>query len=425
MKEHFIVLVTTAPALHASTLELATRLAGRSNAVLLFLHVVPIREVDGVAMLYGALKVAAGDEEAWVRAQLPTDPGVRFRHRVEAGEPEDVVARFVEDNDVDLVVAEEPPRRWISEVLWRGLAERLVRRLECPVVIGGPGFLRSVEPAAPPVPSTLGPGTVAELLNATVEARADALRRWMDHAADAVRRIAISKTVQTAVAIASRSEGRLDSGSERRLIVELGEHQRALRAVGWELTVGRRVWGGDRISPATGQALVEFRERVKRHGHSTSLPMAVDEQQDRLVVLASATVDDGASALVFAFDAEAEFLRILGQPGPLPSFETYAFDAKGLMLSNSRFPEHLLRSGLLPTGGTQTPLRLRVAAPAEGPIDRWPLTHMAEQATHFNDGFNTAGYRDYRGVSVVGAWRWIPAYGFGVAAEVDLDAAYR
>lgn len=425
MKEHFVVLVTTAPALHASTLELATRLAGRSNAVLVFLHVVPIRTADGVGMLHGALKVASGEDEAWVRAQIPTDPGVRFRHRVEAGEPEDVIARFVENNEVDLVVAEEPPRMWISEVLWRGLAERLIRRLDCPVVIGGPGFLRSVEPAVAPIPSSLEPRTVGELLNAMLDARADALRRWMDHAADAVRRIAVSDTVRAAAAMANRAEGQLDPRSERRLLVELDEHQRALRAIGWELAIGERTWGPDRMSPAAGQTLVEFLERVKRHGCSASLPIAVEQTPDRLVVFASATVDDDAGMLLFAFDAEAEFLRILGQPGPLPSFETYAFDGNGLMLSNSRFPEHLVQAGLLPEEGTQTPLHLRVAEPAEGPSEGWPLTHMARRATQFHDGFNTEGYRDYRGVPVVGAWRWIPEYGFGIAAEVDRDAAFR
>ena len=86
--------------------------------------------------------------------------------------------------------------------------------------------------------------------------------------------------------------------------------------------------------------------------------------------------------------------------------------------------EYLQQAGLLPADGMQTPLRLRVAEPAEGPIDGWPLTHMVQEATRHADGFNTAGYRDYRGTVVVGAWRWIPEYGFGIAAEVDRDAGY-
>ena len=35
------------------------------------------------------------------------------------------------------------------------------------------------------------------------------------------------------------------------------------------------------------------------------------------------------------------------------------------------------------------------------------------------------GYRDYRGVPVVGVWKWLPEYGIGVAAEVDVAQAFR
>src|SRR5262249_32486732 len=34
-------------------------------------------------------------------------------------------------------------------------------------------------------------------------------------------------------------------------------------------------------------------------------------------------------------------------------------------------------------------------------------------------------YRDYRGVLSIGAWKWLPEYGFGVATEVDVADAFR
>jgi len=273
------------------------------------------------------------------------------------------------------------------------------------------------------VQSPLDDTTVAELLNAMVEARVDALRRWMDHAADAARRVADSETVRRSVALA-RPAGSLEKRSERRLVVELDEHARALRAVGWQLTVGQDAWGAGETMPSASPALAEFLIRVHATGQSTSLPLAIQDERDGLVVLSAAVVENGQSVLFFAFEAEADFLRILGQPGPLPTFETYAFDRRGLMLSNSKFPDHLLDAGLLPEG-LQTPLRLRVAEPSAGPIEAWPLTLSAQQATLEKDGFNTQGYLDYRGTPVVGAWRWVSDYGFGVAAEVDRDSAYR
>ena len=423
MKEHFVVLVTTAPMLHDATRELAGRLAARANAVLLFLHVVPTSLADGEAMLHSAVELAAGTDESWLHRQRPTHPGVPFRHRLEVGDPEEIVARFVREHAVDLVVAEEPPRGRISEMLWRGLAERLIRRVDCPVVIGGPGFVRSIPPPTLPIRSPLGAATVADLLNAMVDARVDALRSWMDRSAQAVARIAASDTLQ--IVVRSAGAGSVDAGLERRLLVELDEHQRALRAKAWQLASAGQVWGSDNLVPPDGPALAAFLQRVQSSGSSTSLPMALDDDLQRLAILSGAQVSAGASGLlVFAFDAEDDFLRILGQPGPLPTFETYAFDAAGVMLSNSRFPDHLLASGLLTAEGEQSPLRLRIAEPSDGPVEAWPLTHMARAATSHQNGVDTRGYLDYRGTPVVGAWRWLPEYGFGVAAEIDHAAAY-
>lgn len=423
MNERFVVLVTTtAPLLHDSTRELASRLAARANAVLLFLHVIAAAPGDE-SMLHSGVDLASGETESWLKTLRPTHAGVPYRHRLELGDPADIVARFVQDHSVELVVAEEPPRGRMSELIWRGLAERLIRRVDCPVVVGGPGFLRSRPGPAPLVQAPLKSATVAQLLNAMVDARVDALRTWMDHAADSVGRIAAADTVHAVVSLA-RDEEPLEASLRRRLFVELDEHQRALRSIGWQLSTGGRRWGRT-LTPEHGSAPTAFLRRVHELGQSTSLPLALDDGAERLVILAGARVVAGAGGLLlFAFDAEDDFLRILGQPGPLPTFETYAFDEDGLMLSNSRFPEHLVASGLLAAEGEQTPLRLRVAEPSEGPVERWPLTRMAEDATRHHDGFDTRGYRDYRGTQVVGSWRWVPEYGFGVAAEVDQSAAY-
>jgi PAS domain S-box-containing protein len=48
-----------------------------------------------------------------------------------------------------------------------------------------------------------------------------------------------------------------------------------------------------------------------------------------------------------------------------------------------------------------------------------PLTLMAEQATKGKSGLNVAGYRDYRGVPVYGAWLWDDNLGVGLATEID------
>jgi eukaryotic-like serine/threonine-protein kinase len=132
---------------------------------------------------------------------------------------------------------------------------------------------------------------------------------------------------------------------------------------------------------------------------------------------------------------EQDFVRILqiarsGQTG-----ETYAFDRQGLMLSESRFTKDLARIGLVPdqpTARSQLNVSLRdpgVDLTAGGrpakPRSEQPLTAMAANAIQGQAGVNVEGYRDYRGVPVVGAWTWLTDYEMGVATEKDVAEAYR
>src|SRR6516164_4662425 len=54
-----------------------------------------------------------------------------------------------------------------------------------------------------------------------------------------------------------------------------------------------------------------------------------------------------------------------------------------------------------------------------------PLTRLAADAVQAKDGHDADGYRDYRGVPSVGAWRWLPDYDFGIATEVDVAEAFQ
>jgi hypothetical protein len=105
------------------------------------------------------------------------------------------------------------------------------------------------------------------------------------------------------------------------------------------------------------------------------------------------------------------------------------------MLSESRFTKDLIRIGLVPD---QPAARSQLTAAIRDPgIDmtaggrpakqrsEQPLTLMAASAVQGKSGVNVAGYRDYRGVPVVGAWTWLSDYDIGVATEKDVAEAYR
>lgn len=141
------------------------------------------------------------------------------------------------------------------------------------------------------------------------------------------------------------------------------------------------------------------------------------------------------AALALRLRPEREFTQLLhlGQIGR--TGETYAFDATGTFVSNSRFDDELVLLGLLPdVDNAQSILTLQVRDPG-GDLTRGhrptvrraelPLTRMAASALAKETASDVAGYRDYRGVRVVGAWTWLNEYEMGIATEIDREEAYR
>jgi hypothetical protein len=131
---------------------------------------------------------------------------------------------------------------------------------------------------------------------------------------------------------------------------------------------------------------------------------------------------------------EEQFTRILQVARSGSSGETYAFDREGLLLTQSRFDDGLKQVGLLVDRPRSTSI-LTVALRDPGvnmmagkrPTTRredQQFTRMARAALQGQDGFDVDGYRDYRGVPVVGAWKWLEEHDFGVATEVDVAEAF-
>jgi len=137
--------------------------------------------------------------------------------------------------------------------------------------------------------------------------------------------------------------------------------------------------------------------------------------------------------LTFRIAPARDFSRIarLGRIGE--TGDTYAFDRSGKLLTESLFHDQLKDIGLLEKDEAGL-LTLDIRNPggnlvegfrADLPRSEQPLTRMAEAAIAGEVGADVDGYRDYRGVPVVGAWTWEDEAGFAMATEMDRAEAYR
>ncbi|NOR72025.1 MAG: PAS domain-containing protein, partial [Methylomarinum sp.] len=138
------------------------------------------------------------------------------------------------------------------------------------------------------------------------------------------------------------------------------------------------------------------------------------------------------AALAFRLDPHIELSPILQQGRIGDSGETYAFIKEGEMITQSRFEQSLEKHGVTVVDTTGI-IHLEVRNPGvnltqgkQANISRkqQPFTRMAKSAMTGESGQDLEGYRDYRGVPVIGSWLWSERLGFGMTTEIDVVEAY-
>ena len=125
------------------------------------------------------------------------------------------------------------------------------------------------------------------------------------------------------------------------------------------------------------------------------------------------------------------------------SFDTYVVDKSGHLVSDLRFTERrkkLLnlikddsREGVSNTDTTPSqPLLIRDPGvnllnvqKKESHSASWPLTLAVQGIADAKSGSSAAGYRNYIGQTVAGAWNYLPEQGLGVVMELPYDEAFQ
>lgn len=170
-------------------------------------------------------------------------------------------------------------------------------------------------------------------------------------------------------------------------------------------------------------------------GKSTlAMPQRLSGTENQTVVMVSMSPlmdrNQCFGAFGWVMEADDRFSDLLKITQSGETDESYAIDGRGRMLSTSRFEVQLAEKGF----PEQSVLNYQMRDPGADvlasdqvtlPMQQLPLTRMADQATRRADGMELEGYRNYRGVMVVGAWKWLPEFDMAVATEIDVAEAYQ
>ncbi len=258
----------------------------------------------------------------------------------------------------------------------------------------------------------------ADSLSSLLDAQAQTLELWVEEKQLAARRLARDSRVRAAV---SRLMARPDAGC---VPLEDAGLREPLEPFLQDETVAafHVVGAGGRIAaalPAGACAAGEIPLPLRRAfaeafaGQSGFVRPMRDEAG-----LATARGGESAPAVLWfvtpAFDesgranaalalgkyADARFSGIFTAARSGRSGEVFAFDDRALMLSGPGEPQ-----------AARPPTRLAAEA-------------LALPASGARRGVLLEPYENYRGVPVIGAWRWLPERAMGLAVEIDADEAY-
>ena len=295
--------------------------------------------------------------------------------------------------------------------------------------------------------------SVEDLLTANLEANLDltatALEAWIDSELALVNFWAESERLGGLVEARLRG-GAEDPDLQEKLQKLLDEGFTAKEVKDWAIVDPARVLlFSSRSSPdqtwSIAMAMMPQHEKIFR-GQSVFLPPMplselIEERvvHDEIVILMAAPVRDTAgeviAALMFSMSPDGTFSRILRASRMGDSGDTYAFNHEGLLVSRSRFEADFPSMGLVPEDAPVRAVpRILIHDPGgdltagfkpKDEPENWPPTRMLASALRGESSIDLSGYRDYLGVTVMGAWRWLPELDFGIAIEVPREKVRR
>jgi nucleotide-binding universal stress UspA family protein len=136
MAQSIILVPTDFSTASDAALPHAEALARQKSASLLILHVEEPPLAYGAGELYYGLPEPNSERILKMLEEVkPTDPSVPFTHRLTMGDPAGEIVRIAAEEGVDMIVLGTHGRSGISRMLMGSVAEGVVRRAPCPVLV--------------------------------------------------------------------------------------------------------------------------------------------------------------------------------------------------------------------------------------------------------------------------------------------------
>ena len=119
-----------------AALQHAEALAKQSNARLLIVHVEepPLAYAAG-ELYYGMPEPSSERILKMLEEVRPADPAIAFTHRLTMGDPAGEIVRIATEEGAEMIVLGTHGRTGMSRMLMGSVAEAVVRRAPCPVLV--------------------------------------------------------------------------------------------------------------------------------------------------------------------------------------------------------------------------------------------------------------------------------------------------
>jgi hypothetical protein len=254
---------------------------------------------------------------------------------------------------------------------------------------------------------------IGNVLRATLTSSVLDVQVWADGARLAVEAATRDERVQSALDRCKTTRACDELGAALEPFARAGSlsHIRALGLHGEQLAHAPR-----RAARDQGKLAPSLLHELAQLTSSKAPPIAYRPHGPSLLIGAAVRDANGEhSATLIAQRPFATLSAQLEQTRVGTTGETYAFDAHGRMVTASRFVAAQANSGRF----------LTLHVPGRSSNGKPELTRAVSAALAGRASVDVVGYPDYRGIPVVGAWRFLPELQLGVVTEVDTADAYR